>query len=127
MINGYKDNIDLFADKWGLVLKRLAEPDSQPLVFHCTGGKDRAGACAAIILLALGVPEETVIYDHGLSNVFIASLVNKVYEYVESFGIDPEIVSGNSILTPACGMGTMEYASAKRALDLLSQLSVKMQ
>jgi protein-tyrosine phosphatase len=109
MINGYKDNIDLFADKWGLVLKRLAEPDSQPLVFHCTGGKDRAGACAALILLALGVPEETVIYDHGLSNVFIANLVNKVYEYIKSLGIDPEIVAPYFAATRDCMMTLLDH------------------
>jgi protein-tyrosine phosphatase len=48
----------------------LADPKGLPLLFHCTGGKDRAGTFAALLLLALGVPEETVIYDYGLSNTF---------------------------------------------------------
>ena len=67
MVNRYKRKIDDFPDIWGTVLNRLADPENRPLVFHCTAGKDRAGACAALTLLALGVPEETVIYDHGLS------------------------------------------------------------
>jgi protein-tyrosine phosphatase len=39
-----------------------------PLVFHCTAGKDRTGFGAALLLLALGVPRETVIQDYLLSN-----------------------------------------------------------
>jgi len=93
MVNGYIKNIDDFADKWGMVINHLAESDSLPLVFHCTGGKDRAGTCAALILLALGVPEETVIYDHGLSNEFIAKWLKKIYDYMRAFGINPEKVA----------------------------------
>jgi protein-tyrosine phosphatase len=39
-----------------------------PLVFHCTAGKDRTGFAAALLLLALGVPRETVLQDYLLSN-----------------------------------------------------------
>lgn len=39
-----------------------------PLVFHCSIGKDRSGVAAALILTALGVPQETVIADYLLSN-----------------------------------------------------------
>jgi len=37
-------------------------------VFHCTAGKDRTGFAAAIFLLSLGVPKETVMQDYLLSN-----------------------------------------------------------
>lgn len=90
MVNGYIGSIEEFADTWGTVLNRLAEQEGRPMVFHCTGGKDRAGTCAALILLALGLPEETVIYDHQLSNVLIANLVTKLYKRIESYGVDPE-------------------------------------
>jgi hypothetical protein len=42
---------------------------------------------------------------------------------VHKWGIDPGMLAERSILTPACGMGTMEPESAKRGLGLLSQLS----
>lgn len=44
----------------------LASDD--PLVFHCTAGKDRTGFAAALILLALGVPREVVLEDYLLTN-----------------------------------------------------------
>ena len=39
-----------------------------PFVQHCTSGKDRVGAGSATILLALGVPRETIMADYLLSN-----------------------------------------------------------
>jgi protein-tyrosine phosphatase len=87
LIEGYLINIEEFASIWGRVFKRLADPAHLPLLFHCTGGKDRAGTCAALILLALGVPEETVIEDYGLSNIYIADIVNQIYN---EFKIDDE-------------------------------------
>ena len=90
MITGYINTIDAYASTWGSFFKRLALHDSYPLVFHCTGGKDRAGAGAALILLSLGVSEETVIYDHGLSNEFLADILPKLYSYFSAFGIKKE-------------------------------------
>ncbi len=87
MIEGYRNNLDHFADVWGTVIKRLADPDSRPLVFHCTAGKDRAGTCAALILLALGIPEKTVIYDYELSNLFLKEWLSEVEENIIKIGI----------------------------------------
>jgi protein-tyrosine phosphatase len=93
MIEGYLKNIDNFAPVWSTFLKMLAEESNRPLVFHCTGGKDRAGVCAALVLLALGVPEQTVIDDHGLSNLYIAAVLEKIYEQIRSYGVDPDQVA----------------------------------
>ena len=93
MIKRYIQKIDEFPKVWGDILKILVDPDNRPLVFHCTAGKDRAGACAALILLALGAPEDTVIYDHGLSNVYIADALEKINERVRAMGLDPEKVA----------------------------------
>lgn len=42
-----------------------------PLAFNCTAGKDRAGFAAALILTAVGVPQETVFADYALTNVYL--------------------------------------------------------
>jgi len=46
------------------------DPRSYPLLLHCTSGKDRTGFAAALLLLALDVPRETVIEDYNLTNLF---------------------------------------------------------
>lgn len=93
VIKRYIAKIDLFPRVWGEVLTILSDPDKRPLLFHCTAGKDRAGTCAAILLLALGVPEETVIYDHGLSNIYIADALEMINERIKALGIDPHDVA----------------------------------
>ena len=90
MIKGYLYTIDNYASTWATFFEHLAASASYPLVFHCTGGKDRAGTGAALILLALGVSEETIIDDHGLSNIFLADIMPKLYNYFSSFGIAKE-------------------------------------
>ncbi len=93
MTDGYRHNIDLFADTWGIIFSRMAGANGRPLIFHCTAGKDRTGVCAALILLILGVSEETIIYDHGLSNAYFKDKLGQIYEYLRSLGIEPESIS----------------------------------
>ncbi len=90
MREGYITNIDQYAQTWGKVMNCLSLSENRPLVFHCTAGKDRTGACAAILLLLLGVSEETIIQDHGLSNFFLANFVEKLFVYFKTFGIERE-------------------------------------
>ena len=55
------------------LLKRIAA-GQLPLVFHCSAGKDRTGAFAAILLDLLGVDRETIIEDYLLSEEFFDRL-----------------------------------------------------
>ncbi|MBZ0274764.1 MAG: tyrosine-protein phosphatase, partial [Anaerolineae bacterium] len=60
--------IDDHARTFGDALRLLADETTLPALFHCTAGKDRTGLTAALLLLTLGVPEETVIADYSQSN-----------------------------------------------------------
>jgi len=42
----------------------LADAARQPVLFHCTAGKDRTGFGAALLLLALGVDRATILADY---------------------------------------------------------------
>ena len=53
----------------------LADPASYPLVFHCTAGKDRTGILAALVLAALGVPEDVIAADYALSQEAMVRLM----------------------------------------------------
>src|SRR5205814_4290692 len=44
--------------------------DRAPLVIHCTAGNDRTGFACALILHALGVPDEIIHDDYLLTNRF---------------------------------------------------------
>ncbi len=92
MVDGYINNLESFARTWEAVVFEVIDDRKGPLVFHCTGGKDRTGTCAALLLLAVGVPEETVVDDHQLSNIYIARLLPDLYRMMRDHGVDPEQV-----------------------------------
>ena len=63
----YRDFVTHNSPRFKQLFDHLLESDA-PLVFHCTAGKDRTGLAAALILLALGVDEATVMQDYLLTN-----------------------------------------------------------
>jgi len=54
---------------YGELLRRIAGTRG-PILIHCAAGKDRTGFGVALLLLALGVPVETVMGDYLLSRQF---------------------------------------------------------
>jgi protein-tyrosine phosphatase len=86
----YRRFLDDFGPVWGKVLRLVASSDNLPLVFHCTGGKDRTGICAALLLMALGVPEEAVFSGHDRSNHCNAERLQSIYAEFAALGIGPE-------------------------------------
>ncbi|CAG1770986.1 partial Tyrosine-protein phosphatase, partial [uncultured bacterium] len=92
MIRGYVDSLEGYPEVWARFFQLLVEPRQRPLLFHCTGGKDRTGAAAALVLLALGVPPETVIADYGLSDGYNSDVRRTIYEHLRPFSVDLEKV-----------------------------------
>ncbi|MBU2511867.1 tyrosine-protein phosphatase [bacterium] len=78
MVKNYESYLNQFSIIWKQVFVLLADSNNYPLVFHCTAGKDRTGACAALIMLLLKIPVEEIILDHQLSNKYIASIVESL-------------------------------------------------
>jgi protein-tyrosine phosphatase len=82
--------IDRKAVVFGRFLKRLADADCPPTVFHCRAGKDRTGIAAMLLLAALGVPEQTIIADYSLTNFGFETFHQRVrlkYRWIEAIGI----------------------------------------
>ncbi|MBV8618603.1 MAG: tyrosine-protein phosphatase [Curvibacter sp.] len=63
----YRDFVLHNSPRFAALFALLLDND-QPLVFHCTAGKDRTGLAAALILQALGVADEVVLHDYLLTN-----------------------------------------------------------
>ena len=64
-----------FTNKAYEELFRVLMAGEVPLLFHCSGGKDRTGVAAVLILLALGADEATIKEDYLLSNVYLEELI----------------------------------------------------
>ncbi len=80
MIEGYR-NIRTGIGYYKQIFDLISYPENLPFLFHCTGGKDRTGKAAAMILLALGVTEETIFYDYMLTNVYLGKRIEKILDY----------------------------------------------
>lgn len=61
--NYVRHNTHCFRALFGHLLE-----DRAPLVIHCTAGKDRTGFASALILHALGVPDDVIAEDYLLTN-----------------------------------------------------------
>ena len=81
-------------EAFGAALRLMCAAEKLPVLFHCTGGKDRSGWMTAIVLTALGVPRELVLRDYLLSNDFHRTGYTKLRLDLVKTGIvrDPELL-----------------------------------
>ncbi len=94
MIVGYYTLLPLeWPEQYRAFFHKLLEPDSLPLVFHCTAGKDRTGIAAALFLYILDVDKETNGREYELSNFYRTDSHTKYAELFRQHGIDREIGS----------------------------------
>ena len=69
MRDSYRNYVRYNTASFRTLFEHLLE-DRAPLVIHCTAGKDRTGFACALILYALGVPDEVIAEDYLLTNRF---------------------------------------------------------
>ena len=81
-------------EAFGAALRLVCAPGRLPLLYHCSGGKDRAGWMTAIVLTALGVSRELAVRDYLLSNDFHRTGYVKLRLDLAKTGIvaDPELL-----------------------------------
>ena len=79
----YRDMANpLTAGQLRILLHRLMEAASagEPVYFHCSGGKDRAGITALLVLQILGADEQDILDDYLLTNVARQAGIEKIYQ-----------------------------------------------
>lgn len=62
-------------------------------VYHCAAGKDRTGIISAVLLGALGVPDDLIVADYALSGERIDAIIDRVMSmkgYEEALRSMPE-------------------------------------
>jgi len=69
------------------------------------------------------IPTANFTGEEAVDGLF--SRLKEGFRHVRQWGLDPERVARRSLLTPACGMGTMMGDAATSAMDLLARVSEK--
>lgn len=77
----------------------LLENEDGAVLWHCTGGKDRAGTAAALLLSALGADRETILDDFALTNDFNAAKIEYMADEAAKKTDDPAVIEGVRTLT----------------------------
>lgn len=82
-------------------LREIADTGEEPVVVHCTAGKDRTGIVVALALLAVGVDRETVVSDYALTEENLRGpWLEGMLELVRGYGVevtpDLRIILGGS-------------------------------
>ena len=70
----------------------LSTAPDRAVLWHCTGGKDRTGLAAMLLLSALGVEEETVVSDYLLTNEYNAQHIAGTRQYLKAKGCDDALI-----------------------------------
>jgi protein tyrosine/serine phosphatase len=60
------------------VCRALAAPDGLPALLHCAAGKDRTGVMVAVLLSALGVPDDAVIADYARTSEHMSQVMSRL-------------------------------------------------
>ncbi|MEG1844588.1 MAG: tyrosine-protein phosphatase [Clostridia bacterium] len=67
-------------------------------LWHCTGGKDRTGVAAMLLLSALGADRAILLSDFALTNRFNAPLIEKMCAQTRANGLDAATIDGIKVL-----------------------------
>ncbi len=81
---------DAYAEFFRILIN--ADP-GRAVLWHCTGGKDRTGIAAMLLLSALGADEELVINDYLLTNVYNAQRIEGTKQYLRAKGCDDATIA----------------------------------
>lgn len=77
----------------------LENGGQKAVLWHCSGGKDRTGAVAVLLLLALGVNKETALRDFELTNEFLREKIAYMESRAAELTDDPEEIAWVKDLT----------------------------
>lgn len=113
----------------GGVLKRLATETATPVVLHCSGGKDRTGVLAALLLSALGVAWDEIVADYLLteqlydSRELLAERSSQIFEThgvaMDEAALAPVFAVHRSYLEAARQEATARFGGINGLLDAI--------
>lgn len=82
-------------DQYARFLDVLLHHGEGAVLWHCYDGKDRTGVATALLLCALGIPEETIREDFMRSNACLDMELQYMLRYMEAMGKDSPLAAEN--------------------------------
>ncbi len=82
----YVDLLDNGRESIRLIFETLLDAPEDGLVFHCTGGRDRTGLVAALLLSMLRVPRKVIADDYALTTRYLSFPEHRIARLREIYG-----------------------------------------
>lgn len=75
------------------VMEILSEASEEPVLVHCTAGKDRTGLLVALVHATIGLEQERMLDDYGASEKILGSkFEDRVRNLYRQMAVPPEIL-----------------------------------
>lgn len=120
-----KGGLPYFGERYRPVFQKLMDlKDSDAMLYHCTGGRDRTGMATALFLYVLGVPQKTIEEDFVASNVYLEPMMGKMYEPIgKATGMTKEEIRKKMNLRPELisiffGAIKEKYGSVEKFMEM---------
>lgn len=78
LVDDYMRQIEVNAQFVAEALRIIADPANQPVVVHCTAGKDRTGIVSAMLLDILGVSHALIAADYHVTTKNMATTIERI-------------------------------------------------
>jgi protein tyrosine/serine phosphatase len=82
-----------YADRFGDVLRVIADAKNHPLVFHCAAGKDRTGLVAALVLSLCDVADDLIVSDFAFTESRMPEIIARHTARAEEGSADAEVAA----------------------------------
>lgn len=79
--------LDDSKESFRIIFETIAKYRDECVIFHCSGGKDRTGTIAMLLLMLAGVDDETIIGDYAVTQELMKEIFPKQLADLESRGL----------------------------------------
>lgn len=104
------------APRYAALFEVLLAAPAGAILLNCSAGKERTGVGSALVLAALGVPRETIMYDFMLSGIYFPAAA-EVPRVLEKYGVTHRGELGRALIMPLLETRASYLETAFAAID----------
>ncbi|KAM0723403.1 hypothetical protein Q7P37_000389 [Cladosporium fusiforme] len=94
----YKKTLIQGASAYRLIFQHLAEPNPDPILVHCSAGKDRTGVISMLLLALAGCNAATIAFEYALNDLDADWRAGAVQRLLAQPGLNGNVQSATNVV-----------------------------